>query len=108
MRLVLLCLLLLACDKPAPKAPPQDSAEVRLRDTSIKGLRELLEKAKSSDVRERDIAETASPAFCDKADMDKVMKDKKLEQEILDECAIDIPQIQAALKQHQNTSSILK
>lgn len=96
MRYALPLLLLLGCK---PAAPAVDPAEVKLRDTSISGIKDMLAKAKSSDKSDRDLARITAPAICDKPGLDKVMKSKQLEQEILDECAKDIPQIEALTKQ---------
>lgn len=87
-------LLLFGCEhKP-------DAAEIRLRDTTIGTLHTLLERAQHpSNKFERDDSEATAKAACDKPGLDRVMKDKKLEQDILTECAKVLPQIEVLIKQ---------
>lgn len=92
MRLASAVLLLLACNH----GPDPD--ELKLRDTTINGLKTLVAKAKSSVKDDREFARITAPHLCNKEHLDKVMKSKPLEQEILDECAKDLPQIESSSK----------
>lgn len=82
-----------------PKPPTVDPAEVKLRDTTIAALRTFVERAKHPKDRfERGDSVSSARAACDKPSLDRMMNNEKLKQEILAECAKDMPIIEELAK----------
>ncbi|HWE29365.1 MAG TPA: hypothetical protein VHB97_15255 [Polyangia bacterium] len=100
MRIWLPLVLVVACNTTPADPSAVDPAEVKLRDTSIGELKQLLEKAKSDDPSDKSSARLGAPAICDRASLDR-MKNKTLEQEILGECTRDLPEIEAFTELHR-------
>lgn len=89
-------LLLLGCNR----SHGPDPEEVKLRDTSINALRTCLARCRHpSNKFECGDSASLAKATCNKEHLDQIMQSKQLEQEILAECAKDLPEIEALPKQ---------
>lgn len=89
-------LLLVACNN----SGGVDPAELKLRDTSVSSLRELLDHCQHPRNKfDCGDSESLAKTICDREHLDKTMKSRPTEQAILSECAKVLPQIAAFPKQ---------